>query len=63
MRDENLATKTVAVLALLGAAVGLEVAVMMFGWGVQPQSWWWILGGGLVGRAAVKLLSESVAKS
>ena len=31
-----------------GIAFGLSILVMIYGWGLQPVSWGWILGGGLV---------------
>lgn len=27
---------------------GISYLVYIFGWGLQPQSWGWILGGGFV---------------
>ncbi len=31
--------------AFMLAAAGLGWAVMIYGWGVQPESWAWIVGG------------------
>jgi hypothetical protein len=28
-------------------AFGLSIIIMMFGWGLEPQSWGWIVAGGL----------------
>ena len=30
-------------------AVGLGICVMLFGWGLVPLSWGWIIGGGIGG--------------
>ncbi len=35
-----------AITAYIGVMVGLSVLVMIHGWGLQPQSWWWIIGVG-----------------
>ena len=40
---------------LLCLSVFITVIVMIKGWGLEPVSWWWILGGGL-GLHAVILL-------
>jgi len=29
----------------LASSFGIGILTMIFGWGVQPQSWGWILGG------------------
>lgn len=38
-------------LSLIGffVAFGLGVLVMIFGWGLVPQSWGWIIFGGIAG--------------
>lgn len=38
-------------LSLIGffLAIGIGIAVMIYGWGLQPVSWGWILGGGIGG--------------
>lgn len=42
-------TKFLLALAGYFVAMGLGVLVMLFGWGLQPQSWGWIIGGGACG--------------
>jgi hypothetical protein len=56
-------SKFLAILLLLGVAVGLGVAIMIYGWGLHPRSWWWIIGGGVFGQAFVKVVWEKVDKS
>ena len=29
--------------------VGLSILVMIKGWGLEPKSWWWIIGVGVFG--------------
>ena len=32
----------------LGAiGIALGILVLIHGWGLEPQSWWWIIGGGV----------------
>jgi len=37
--------------SLLGyiSAVAIGILVLIFGWGLEPQSWGWILGGNITG--------------
>lgn len=35
-------------------SIGLGIVIMMEGWGLEPQSWWWIIGGGVF----LRFLSE-----
>lgn len=43
-----LALKIIIIAALLVISFGIGVAVMMFGWGLHPASWFMILGGAVV---------------
>jgi len=52
----------IAYLALTGSAVGLNVLVLMRGWGLHPQSWWWIVGGGVVANTLLRMVFDSVEK-
>ena len=40
----------------------ISIAVMMYGWGLEPKSWWWIIGGGVGLRLLVSAL-EMIAKN
>lgn len=51
-------TKFLAVLAVTAMSIVLGVAILMYGWGLEPKSWWWIIGGGVVGRFLVELAAE-----
>jgi len=37
-----------AALILVLTALVVGIAVMICGWGLTPQSWWWIIGGSFV---------------
>lgn len=54
-------SKVVAGISVFVAAVVLQVMVMIYGWGLQPVSWWWILGGGVAGAALIKII-EAIAR-
>lgn len=45
--------KLLAVLFLYAAGIALGVGIMVYGWGLEPKSWLWIIGGGVVGRFIV----------
>lgn len=42
-------TKFLLSLIGYGLAIGIGILVMMFGWGLEPASWGWIIGGGIGG--------------
>ncbi len=49
-------SKFVAINFLFLTSIALGVAIMVYGWGLEPQSWWWIIGGGIGGRILVELI-------
>jgi len=48
--------RVIAMFSILTVAILLSVAVMIYGWGLEPKSWLWIIGGGVGLRALVALL-------
>jgi hypothetical protein len=42
-------TKFLLGLVGYGVAIGMSILVMIHGWGLQPVSWGWIIGGGISG--------------
>lgn len=44
------------IVACVPVAVALSVAVMIYGWGLEPRSWWWILLGALAQVVLAQLL-------
>ena len=40
----------------------ISIAVMINGWGLEPKSWWWIIGGGILLKFLVEILSQ-IAKN
>ncbi len=43
---------------ILCLSVGLSVLTMVYGWGLHPQNWWWIVGVGIFGQALLSHLAE-----
>jgi len=33
------------------------ILVMMYGWGLEPKSYWWIIGGGVFVQIIIKILT------
>ena len=54
--------KILSQLFLVCIAVALQICIMIFGWGLHPQSWWWLVGGGVFGVTAVRALSNKLDK-
>ena len=53
-------SKIIAQLSCFIAALGIGILVMIYGWGLTPQSWWWILGGGVGIRFIVEIMQYLV---
>ena len=46
-----------ALLFLAIIRVALLILVFTYGWGLEPLSWAWIIGGGVFGDLAIKALA------
>ena len=55
--------KIIALLFTLGCVIALGIAVMIYGWGLHPRSWWWIIGGGIFGQVFLRIIGEIITKS
>jgi hypothetical protein len=53
----------VAQLACIAGVVVLQILVFVFGWGLTPRSWWWILGVGVGGGVVLKVLGDAITKA
>ena len=40
----------------------LSILVMIYGWGLEPKSWWWIIGGGVFGMTFIRTLFDKIEK-
>jgi uncharacterized membrane protein len=46
----------IATLALIFGGMALGILTMIHGWGLEPQSWWWIVGVQGVGQIFIYTL-------
>lgn len=58
----NALQKFLALLFVVCVNVLLQIGVMIYGWGVHPQSWKWIIGVGLFGIAFTRLVGDVITK-
>ena len=55
-------SKAIANVSLFIIALGITVLVMIYGWGLTPKSWPWIIFGGIGARLIVAIM-EAVVKA
>lgn len=55
-------SKAIANVSLSIIALGITVLVMIYGWGLTPKSWPWIILGGIGARLIVAIM-EAVVKA
>lgn len=55
-------SKITALFLLAVLSTVLQVLVLIYGWGLQPKSWWWIIGVGIFWAPAVRSWMEKVLK-
>jgi hypothetical protein len=53
--------KLMTTLFLFTLTLVLTILVMIHGWGLEPKSWGWIIGGGIVARGIVAWM-ENITK-
>lgn len=39
---------------------GIRILIMIHGWGLEPQSWGWIVGGGIVSALLAMILQKAI---
>lgn len=44
--------------------LGLSIAIMVYGWGLEPKSWWWIIGGyaGVIGVSSLTGIIQALSE-
>lgn len=52
-----------AALLVISLTVGLSVLVTIKGWGLEPKSWEWIIGGGVFGHVFLRMIGDHVLRS
>jgi hypothetical protein len=53
-------TKLVALIAIVSASIGLSVATLIYGWGLEPKSWTAIILFGIVGQVIVSTIYKKI---
>jgi hypothetical protein len=48
--------KIIASFAIFALTIIVGILVMIQGWGLEPKSWWWIIGGGVFIKFALAIL-------
>lgn len=48
----------IALFSVMALAIASSVLVMIYGWGLTPKSWWWIIGVGLFGQMVIRVLLD-----
>jgi hypothetical protein len=49
-----------ALFFLICCSVALQILVLIHGWGLEPKSWWWIIGGGIFLMVFLRALMEKI---
>lgn len=55
-------TKFVANLFMIAVLVLCNIGVMIYGWGLTPRSWWWIIGVGFFVTVFLKVVWDLIGK-
>jgi len=49
-----------AMMFLLALTIGCEILAMIKGWGLEPKSWWWIIGVGFFVTVGIRILLQKL---
>jgi hypothetical protein len=52
--------KVLAQLFLFTVIIALQIGVNIYGWGLHPQNWWWIIGVGVFGSVFIRVTMDYV---
>ena len=55
-------SKFIANIFILALVVGTQITVMIYGWGLKPRSWWWIIGVGFFVNMFLLHVAERLKK-
>lgn len=55
--------KLIAATTVITLLVAIQVSVMIYGWGLTPQNWGWIIGVGLFGNVFMTAVGNKVMKN
>ncbi len=49
-------SKFISVTAIWAVSIIIGICTLIYGWGLEPKSWWWIIGAGVFGRIITEVL-------
>jgi hypothetical protein len=52
----------VSLVTLMVGMITLEILVLMYGWGLEPKSWAWIIVGGVFAQIGLRIVAEAIKK-
>jgi uncharacterized membrane protein YjjB (DUF3815 family) len=55
-------SKFLALLFVILIAVGMQILTYIYGWGMQPRSWVWIIGVGVFGHMFSMMIAQKLVK-
>lgn len=50
----------IALIFVLAVMVATSILVNIYGWGLQPKNWWWIIGVGLFWNVFARFIGDKV---
>lgn len=58
--ESNLWAKLLANVFCLALIVLISILTMIYGWGLTPKSWWWIIGCGFFAALFIRLVADKI---
>lgn len=59
----NALCQLISMCVFLALGALFSALTMIYGWGIHPRSWWWIIGVGFFGQAAIQVVVSSIKNS
>ena len=60
--EDNMAAKVIAGIFGFILSLIISILVMIYGWGLQPKNWAWIILGGCIIRIIIEVMTELAKK-
>ena len=58
MKQKEALRRVVIAIVAVAMSIFVTVLVMVYGWGLQPKSWWWIIGAYAIGRMIAEMMMD-----